>query len=599
MGRVLLGASVDGRLVAVKQVHPGFAHDDGFRSRFRREVEASRMVSGAYTAAVMDADPDADTPWLASVFVAGPSLRDVVDSAGPLPVDSVRLLAAGLASALTDIHRVGLIHRDLKPSNVLLAEDGARVIDFGIARAADGSSELTHTGSLIGSPAFMSPEQAGGKQLTPASDIFSLGVLLVMAATGQSPFQGTSTPQTIYNVVHSAPDLSNVPPYVRRLAEPCLTKDPGARPTATQILDFVGPVAPGRAAWPPPVYGLIAGQQNLVHTALTVAPPVAQPPRSGWWSPRRALGIAAGAACAVAIAATGVAVLVDEQPRPKPVPSPTTVDQRLQQVSMEQLRLVDPCRLLDTEYLGTFGAVGSPDPHDWSTCQINVSTDAQSDSAAFAVGVTALDTYGWQVTSERVHGLPVVREQGDDDCSVGALVSDEPSVGVYARRWDGRGQACAQAEKLLGGALRKLARQMPTRDRVPGSLVGWDPCSVAGPEVRAAVTRDTGQGTVLEPRAPHGCDWRGSRGFASLLVDDGSAFRPAEYTRVTVAGETGYQGVPYEGSCEVQVPRRSEQPQPEVVTISFSPVGENGKRARTCAAARSIATAILPRIPRE
>jgi serine/threonine protein kinase len=245
MGRVLLGVSPDGRLVAVKQVHPGFAHDDGFRSRFRREVQISRMVSGAYTAAVMDADPDAPTPWLASVFVAGPSLKEAVEAAGPLPPAAVRVLAVGLASALTDIHRAGLIHRDLKPSNVLLTDDGARVIDFGIARAAEGDSELTHTGSIIGSPGFMSPEQADGRPLTPASDVFSLGGLLAMAATGRAPFGGGSTPQVLYNVVHSRPDLGSLPPELRRLIEPCLAKDPAQRPTPAQILDFLGPVQPG------------------------------------------------------------------------------------------------------------------------------------------------------------------------------------------------------------------------------------------------------------------------------------------------------------------------------------------------------------------
>lgn len=190
MGRVLLGAGPDGRLVAVKQVHERFAADAAFRARFRREVAASRRVSGAYTAAVMDADVEAVTPWLASVFVVGPSLADAVESGGPLPSDAVHGLAVGLATALVEIHRAGLIHRDLKPGNVLLAEDGVRVIDFGIARAVEEDAELTHTGGVIGSPAFMSPEQAEGRALTPASDVFSLASLLALALSGRSPFEG-------------------------------------------------------------------------------------------------------------------------------------------------------------------------------------------------------------------------------------------------------------------------------------------------------------------------------------------------------------------------------------------------------------------------
>ncbi|WP_262366448.1 serine/threonine-protein kinase, partial [Streptomyces sp. WAC05950] len=194
--RVLLAAGPDGRLVAVKQVLAHFADDEGFRARFRREVTASRKVSGAYTAAVIDADPDAPTPWLASVFVAGPSLGAVVKAVGVLPEDVVRRLAAGLTSALAEIHRAGLVHRDLKPDNVLLAEDGVRVIDLGIARATEGEPEgdtgLTRTGFVVGSPAYMSPEQAEGHPLTPASDVFSLGSVLVMALTGRSP-AGTGT----------------------------------------------------------------------------------------------------------------------------------------------------------------------------------------------------------------------------------------------------------------------------------------------------------------------------------------------------------------------------------------------------------------------
>ncbi|RZS31378.1 serine/threonine protein kinase [Herbihabitans rhizosphaerae] len=257
MGTVALGVAPDGRLVAVKQVHSGFARDEDFRARFRREVDASRMVSGAYTAAVVDADPNADIPWLASTFVIGPSL----DTTGPLPEESVLRLAAGLATALAEIHRVGLIHRDLKPSNVLLAEDGPRVIDFGIARAAEGNADLTHTGSVIGSPGFMSPEQAEGRDLTPASDMFSLGTILAMATTGRGPFAGPSAPATLYNVVHNQPDLTGVPERLLRIIEPCLAKQPEARPSPRALLALVGRVPPAAKPWPPAVHDLIARQQ--------------------------------------------------------------------------------------------------------------------------------------------------------------------------------------------------------------------------------------------------------------------------------------------------------------------------------------------------
>lgn len=270
MGRVLLGAAPDGRLVAVKQIHAHLAADDDFRIRFRREVAASRKVSGAYTAAVMDADAAAETPWLASVFVTGPSLGAAVQEVGPLPEDAVRRLAAGLATALMEIHRVGLVHRDLKPDNVLLAEDGIRVIDFGISRVVEGegATELTRTGWVVGSPSFMSPEQAESRELTPASDVFSLGSVLALAATGHSPFAENSTFQTLYNVVHAEPRLDAVPAGLRPLIERCLAKRPEHRPTPAQLLELIGPVVPARRPWPPAVHRLIAARGSDIGRLL-------------------------------------------------------------------------------------------------------------------------------------------------------------------------------------------------------------------------------------------------------------------------------------------------------------------------------------------
>ncbi|MEU6983197.1 serine/threonine-protein kinase [Streptomyces sp. NPDC046324] len=271
MGRVFLGAAPDGRLAAVKQVHRRFAAEDGFRSRFRREVTASRKVSGAYTAAVMDADADAELPWLASVFVPGPSLGAAVKATGPLPTETVRRLAVGLVTALEEIHRVGLIHRDLKPENVLLAEDGVRVIDFGIARAAEPetATALTQTGWVIGSPPFMSPEQAETKDLTAASDVFSLGSVLAFAATGRAPFAADSTLMTLFNVVHAKPDLGGVPKDLRGAVARCLAKDPSSRPTVAELRKLLGPVSPATRPWPPAVHGLIAEQKGRLEALLS------------------------------------------------------------------------------------------------------------------------------------------------------------------------------------------------------------------------------------------------------------------------------------------------------------------------------------------
>jgi len=203
MGQVFLGFSPAGRPMAVKVVHPELARDHAFLSRFRQEVAAARKVSGAYTAAVVDAG-DGDLPWLATTLVVGPSLADAVEPLGPLPEVSVWRLAAGLAEALAEVHFCGLIHRDLKPSNVLLAADGPRVIDFGISRALDGTG-MTGTGMLVGTPSFMSPEQASGTPVGPASDVFSFGGVLAFAATGHGPFGDGSPVALIYRVVHWCP----------------------------------------------------------------------------------------------------------------------------------------------------------------------------------------------------------------------------------------------------------------------------------------------------------------------------------------------------------------------------------------------------------
>ena len=247
MGQVFLGRSAGGRPVAVKVVRAHLAQDPEFRERFRREIAVARKVSGVYTSPVIDADVDGPMPWLATAYVEGPSLAEAVSQHGPLPPRSVLALAAGLAEGLNAIHAAGVVHRDLKPANVLLAEDGPRVIDFGISRAVEASA-LTHTGLVVGSPGFMSPEQAEGREVGPPSDIFSLGAVLAFAATGQGPFGTGSTPALVYRVVHSLPNLDHLPAEVRPLVERCLAKDPARRPTAAQLLAEAGAVHPGSAA---------------------------------------------------------------------------------------------------------------------------------------------------------------------------------------------------------------------------------------------------------------------------------------------------------------------------------------------------------------
>ncbi|MEU6194399.1 PQQ-binding-like beta-propeller repeat protein [Streptomyces sp. NPDC047061] len=235
MGVVYLGRSASGRHVAVKVVHAQYAQDEEFRTRFRQEIAAARRVSGAFTAPVVDADPDAELPWMATLYVPGRTLDDLVAEQGALGGPGLRTLALGLVEALRDIHQAGVVHRDLKPSNVLMADDGPRVIDFGISRAADNEA-LTVTGRLIGTPPFMSPEQfASPKDVTAASDVFSLGSLLVYAATGNRPFEGGSPYMTGYQVVHEQPSLDGVPEPLLGIVERCLAKDPADRPRLDEL----------------------------------------------------------------------------------------------------------------------------------------------------------------------------------------------------------------------------------------------------------------------------------------------------------------------------------------------------------------------------
>ncbi|MEU3714041.1 serine/threonine-protein kinase [Streptomyces catenulae] len=237
MGEVHLARSPSGLPLAVKVIHAEFAQDPEFRGRFRQEVAAARRVSGAFTAPVVDADPDADRPWMATLHISGPTLAEQVKRNGPLPPGEVRALACGLAEALRDIHRAGVVHRDLKPSNVLLAADGPKVIDFGISRPSD-SEMRTETGKLIGTPPFMAPEQfQRPREVGPQADVFALGSVLVHAATGRGPFDSDSPYLVAYQVVHDEADLDGVPEELTPLIAACLAKDPADRPTPRALMD--------------------------------------------------------------------------------------------------------------------------------------------------------------------------------------------------------------------------------------------------------------------------------------------------------------------------------------------------------------------------
>ncbi|WP_406195049.1 serine/threonine protein kinase [Kitasatospora sp. NBC_01560] len=236
MGRVYLAHTPGGRPVALKVVRPELAEDPEFRHRFAQEVASARRIHGLYTAQVVDAGTDAATPWLATTFVPGPSLQQVVHRHGPLPERTALLLLAGIAEALQAIHAAGVVHRDLKPGNVLIAADGPRVIDFGIARAAD-ASPLTGTGLRIGSPGYMAPEQVVGGGATPATDVFALGALIAYVGSGTPPFGDGPEPASLYRAVHEEPDVSGLPAGLHELVRRCLAKNPGDRPDTARLIE--------------------------------------------------------------------------------------------------------------------------------------------------------------------------------------------------------------------------------------------------------------------------------------------------------------------------------------------------------------------------
>ncbi|WP_245930997.1 serine/threonine-protein kinase [Actinokineospora auranticolor] len=271
MGTVFLGRSPGGRPVAVKVARAELADDPAFRARFRQEIDMARAVGGFWTAAVVGADPDAERPWLATEYVAGPTLSEAVSTNGPLAEPVVRALMAGLAEALAAIHGAGLVHRDLKPSNVLLAADGPRVIDFGIAKAVRGAG-LTLTGMVFGTPGYLSPEQISGTEVGPACDVFALGAVMVFAATGRGPFGEGEIPALLYRAVHTGPDLTGVPRELRPVVSRCLNVRPELRPTPADLLAEAGTATTGD--WLP---GSVLAMVDERTTALRAHPAPRRP----------------------------------------------------------------------------------------------------------------------------------------------------------------------------------------------------------------------------------------------------------------------------------------------------------------------------------
>lgn len=512
MGRVVLATGPDGRFVAIKQIHSHLLDDREFRARFEREVAISARVSGAFTAAVVDFDTSGETPWLASVFIAGVGLDKTVRELGPLPVPALRTLASGMASALHSIHSTGLVHRDLKPANVILAADGPRVIDFGIAQAVGTGAALTEVGAVVGSPAYMSPEQANSEPITSASDVFSLGSLLCMAATGTAPFAASSAPYTLFNIVHSEPQLDQVPAPLRDLIAGCLRKDPRARPTPAQILDYLGVLPVQARPWPEPVHAEIAAQtQKLV--ALTSDPEATQiipahtptaPPSAGAPAVKRRTGLRLGIAAVTAVVIVGALTAVvlrgnesgtSPQETPQAIPTATLP-------GLDQLRGTDACTWVPQalgETLPTeVAAKASPDVSSWRwQATSSWGCDGNSGGARIAVEIGAA-LEGFASAQQVVNGYAVARR--GDDCAFAVEGGEQAArwgiiVDTFART------ECRLADHVLDRLTASLGELRPDA-AAQKSLSSVDPCALVDNSAFAAL------GTAVAKSA-HSCEWAG------------------------------------------------------------------------------------------
>ncbi|MFF2552644.1 serine/threonine-protein kinase [Nocardia sp. NPDC058058] len=601
MGRVLLGAGPDGRLVAVKQVHAHLLGEREYRSRFLREVTASTRVSGAFTAPVIDFDVDASAPWLASVFVVGVPLDSAVSQYGPLPPSAVRMLAAGLASALQEIHRAGLIHRDLKPANVLLAADGPRVIDFGIAQLSENPEGLTEVGSVLGSPGYMSPEQALSEPLTPASDVFSLGSLLFMAATGASPFAAFTLAYTLFNIVHVEADLSGVPTELRELLAPCLSKDPAARPTPTQILDYLGRLEGFGRPWPEPILHEIGGLGTEL-AALAADPEatsVLPGARRNSQAAQRVVELASGRqrrrsrtlvallAVIIALVATSGAAWVRWG---------RTADQTtaLPALTLAQLREADSCAWLRTALGSSIPAgLASAWPEAvaaWTftpTWVWGCEASAGTQTLTFEPGA---HLFALTQTTAIAAGQPVFAREADTYCGRALRSGDaQQRWGLYV---EARNQSqCALAEYVLTRiASVSTVPRLADADRV---LAGVDPCALVD---RGTLTSLIG----ALPDAPkevsaHTCVWEGSaQATINLRLLDPSI--PADREIDLGEGRTLLAPVSKTAAiCSRDYVVRQTTQHREQVEISVQGDSDNEKH---CGAAEDIARVVVDKLPK-
>ncbi|WP_405133463.1 serine/threonine-protein kinase [Nocardia sp. NBC_01388] len=605
MGRVLLGIGPDGRFVAIKQVHPHLLGEHEYRARFRREVTASTRVSGAFTAPVVDFDVDSGNPWLASVFVVGVSLDTVISEFGPLPPPAVLALAAGLAVALQDIHRVGLVHRDLKPANVMLTANGPRVIDFGIAQMTESPGGLTETGSTLGSPAYMSPEQASSETVTAASDMFSLGSLLVMATTGQSPFAGQSLAYTLFSIVHIEPDLERVPPELREIVSACLHKDPRQRPTPAQLLNRIGWLPEGTASWPVPVQQAIQRQEDSL-ASLTADPLATQifsrngsaqtgatgfaTRRAGGTAGRRRLrrNVLLSVMLTMILVAAGLTWISLSSSPSQPDAAGSL---------LTRLRTADTCAWLRQAMQGSVPPE-SGWPADMSTWKW--SQDWIWGCQAATTGQSLVVTPGADITTlhptgRTVGGLPLlVRDDNAPPTSCERAVNlsaPEQNWGIKVQL--NRASSCDFAEKILAALLP--TRESPPQTADSHSLAEVDPCGLTTHDELNALVGPLASSDPVQDA--HSCQWQGSASVKLELHLADSSY-PAVQSPVDL--DNGIRvytaGYPVDALCALFYPYRTVEFEREIVVVTLD--GRDGDHDKLCTATKSLLQSVIGRLPK-
>ncbi|MGX1804136.1 serine/threonine-protein kinase [Nocardia sp. NPDC055321] len=584
MGEVLLGRAPDGRLVAIKLVHDELAGDETFHARFRREIEASERVTGAYTAGIVDHDIDSERPWLATEFIPGPTLQEVLDRHGKLSLSGLKLLAIGLSSALVEIHRAELVHRDLKPGNVLLTAEGPRVIDFGIALALESDVPLTIAGARIGSPAYMSPEQAAGHTLTRASDVFALGAVLVMAATGAIPF-GTAGP------LHGRAELGGVPVEIRGLIEACLAPDPARRPTPVQLLDAAESI-PGDPIWPGPIRRTI---EEFRAEALRWAEQPAPGDTKSWRGEARR-GRALIAAAALGAVVVAAALLVDTT---VPGHAIAMVDPPLALTDIET-RTLDPCALLEPSVMHRFGTyVEELRPDGAMSCATALADGGRKTSYTLGFATPVDRIRAEQApTGRTVAWMPVLGAAGPAArCDRYILTQSGLPLALGMRAEVASGDACAAAESALRAVVDRLTVNPPLRTLTGPSLLGLDPCALveAGP-----IPAGIGDPAIPRVSGPHGCRISGRDGDFAITFDDRP--RPAWSGARTlgfrsVEGRKTWTVERAPGRCAyVVMVRPSAGKNAEIAAIDYTARRPTDRDA--CDIADAVAIPILKKLPR-